>query len=87
MSQTFLGALVRERGVKFAIVAVQRSAITFHSRADATIAAFEPLFGVPVVLVAQDGAGRATWYGRGDIARYMSRVPLAAVRWRRYTIR
>ena len=87
MAQTFLGALVRERGVEFAIVAVKRSAITLHSRADATIAAFEPLFGVPVVLVAQDGAGRATWYGRRDIARYMRHVPLAAVRWRRYTIR
>jgi hypothetical protein len=52
----------------------------------ATRIAFKPAFGVPVVLMAQDGLGRPTFYGRQDIARFLSGVPLNAIPWREYTI-
>ena len=44
------------------------------------------VFGVPVVLMAQDGRGTPTFYGRKDIANFMSGVPLNVIPWREYTI-
>ncbi len=50
------------------------------------IGAFQPTFGVPVVLMAQDTSGRPTFYGRRDIARFLSNVPISAIPWREYTV-
>jgi hypothetical protein len=47
---------------------------------------FMPIFRVPIVLMAQDSRGRPTFFGRQDLARFMSRVPLQAVRWKEYTL-
>ncbi len=80
-------AVVREQGTTFAIVLVRPHVISNSHEASDAVAAFTPVFGgVPVVLMAQDGRGRPTYYGRPDIARFMSHVPLQAVRWKRYTI-
>ena len=49
-------------------------------------AASYAVFRVPVVLMAQDSRGRATYYGRPDIAKFMASVPLHAIPWREYTI-
>jgi hypothetical protein len=84
---TFEGALIREQGAEFAVVIVKRQVLTTPTTAEDAIRAFAPVFGgVPVVLMAQDGRGRPTYYGRKDIARFMARVPLTAVRWKRFTI-
>lgn len=80
------GAVVREQGQTFAIVAVKPSVVQNSVAAAEAIRGFAPVFGVPIVLLAQDGRGRPTYYGRADIARFMAGVPLRAIPWREYTI-
>lgn len=79
------GSVVREHGVTFAVVVVKRHVLHNHPEASRLMLAFSPLFGgVPVVLMAQDARGVPTYYGRPDIAKFMARVPLSAVPWKRY---
>lgn len=81
------GAVIREQGVTFAIVIVRPSVIQNTIEASQAIQSFEPIFpGMPVVLMAQDSRGTPTYYGRRDLSQFMSRVPLQAVPWKRYTI-
>ncbi|MBW7909508.1 MAG: hypothetical protein H3C50_11455 [Kiritimatiellae bacterium] len=80
------GAVIREQGQTFAVVIVKPHVVQNSSEAAEAIRGFTPVFGVPVVLMAQDGRGRPTFYGRPDIARFMSSVPLHAIPWREYTI-
>ena len=86
MSQ-FEGAVIREQGVTFAIVVVRQSVLQSTSEANRAIQSFQPAFpGMPVVLMAQDGRGRPTYFGRRDLSQFMANVPLQAVPWKRYTI-
>ncbi len=82
----FQGAVIKEQGVTFAVVIVKPHVVSNSSEAHDAIASFQPLFpGVPVVLMAQDSRGKPTYYGRRDIAKFMARVPVSAVRWKEYT--
>lgn len=80
------GAVIREQGQTFAVVIVKPHVVQNLAAAADAIQGFTPVFGVPVVLMAQDGRGRPTFYGRSDIAKFMSGVPLHAIPWREYTI-
>jgi hypothetical protein len=80
------GAVIREQGLTFAVVIVKPHVVQNSTEAAETIQAFTPVFGVPVVLMAQDSQGRPTYRGRPDIARFMASVPLRTVRWKEYTI-
>jgi hypothetical protein len=80
------GAIIREQGQTFAVVIVKPHVVQDRTEAADAIQSFTPVFGVPVVLMAQDGRGCPTFYGRQDIARFLSRVPLSAIPWREYTI-
>lgn len=80
------GAMIREQGQTFAVVIVKPHVVQNSGLAADTIRSFTPVFGVPVVLVAQDKNGRSTYYGRQDIARFMSSVPLRRIPWQEYTI-
>ncbi len=80
------GAVIREQGQTFAVVIVKPHVIQNHSEAADAISGFTPVFGVPVVLMAQDGRGRPTYYGRQDIARFLANVPISSIPWREYTI-
>lgn len=80
------GAVIREQGQTFAVVVVKPHVVQSRTAASEAIAGLTPVFGVPVVLMAHDGRGRQTFYGRPDIARFMSDVPLNAIPWREYTI-
>lgn len=83
----FEGAVVRERGVTFAVVIVKKHVLDNRIQADAAIRSFGPAFpGVPVVLMAQDVSGRPSYYGRRDISRFLGSVPLGAIPWRRYSL-
>jgi len=83
----FQGAVIREQGQTFAVVVVQRNVIDDRSAAAEAIASFCPVFpGMPVVLMAQDGRGRPTYYGRPDISRFLAGVPMEAIPWREYTL-
>lgn len=84
---SFDAALVREQGVTFAVVAVKSHAMNTDHEREETAAAFQAHFpGVPIVLMKQDGRGRPTYWGRQDIVRFLSRVPMQALPWRRFTI-
>lgn len=80
------GAVVREQNVTFAIVIVKKHVVENRLEANEALGSFRPLFpGLPIVLMAQDHNGRATYYGRQDISRFLSRVPTRAIPWREYT--
>ena len=78
--------MICEQGQSFAIVIVKPHIVQNRSAAADAVRSFAPVFGVPVVLMAQDGRGRPTYYGRPDIARFLSSVPLRNIPWREYTI-
>jgi hypothetical protein len=80
------GAVIREQGQTFAVVIVKPHVVQNSATAADAIRSFTPVFGVPVVLMAQDGRGRPTYYGRQDIARFLSGVEVGAIPWREYTI-
>jgi len=81
----FEGAVIREQGVTFAVVIVQKHVVDNHFEADGAIQSLGSVFpGMPVVLMAQDTGGRPTYYGRRDISQFMASVPLQAIPWRRY---
>lgn len=83
---TFDGAVIREQGVTFAVVAVKSHVVQNSATANEALGSFSCFFpGLPVVLMGQDGFGRPTYYGRRDIARFMSSVPVRAIPWRRYS--
>jgi len=82
----FQGAVIKEQGVTFAVVIVKRHVVDNRSEANDAITSFQPLFpGLPVVLMTQDSQGIPTYFGRKDIVRFMSNVPLSSVPWREYT--
>lgn len=81
------GAVLREQGLTFAVVVVRPHVVRSSHEAERAIMAFRPAFpGLPVVLMAQDGRGTPTYYGRQDIARFLASVPANAIPWRRYTL-
>lgn len=80
------GAIIREQGQTFAVVVVKPHTLRNKGKANNVIRSYTPVFGVPVVLMAQDPRGRPTFYGRQDIARFLSRVSLSAIPWREYII-
>lgn len=80
------GAVIREQGQTFAIVAVKPQVVQNSMTAAEVIRNFAPVFGVPIVLMAQNGRGRPTYYGRADTARFMAGVPLRSIPRREYAI-
>ncbi len=82
----FTGAVIREQGVTFAVVLVKSQVVSNSAQANKVIAEFSPTFRMPVVLMAQDIRGRPTYYGRQDIARFLSNVPVHAIPWKHYDI-
>lgn len=84
---TIDGAVIEEQGVKFAVAVVQRSLLNQPSARDRALVEFAGLFGgLPTVLMAQDGRGVPTYYGRQDLVDFLASVPMESIRWQRYTI-
>ena len=84
---TFEGAVIKEQGITFDVMVVKRHALDDMSGRDGLVrSASEAFGGIPTVLMAQDNSGRARYYGRPDIVRFMANVPLHAVPWRRYRL-
>ncbi len=80
------GAVVQEQGVTFAIVVVKAGVIRCAQRATQAAHSFQRFFpGLPIVLMAQDSGGRATYRGRKDISRFLARIPIHSIPWKRYT--
>jgi len=83
----FQGALIKEQGVTFAVVAVKKTVVDNRIEANRTIQSFQSIFpGIPIVLMAQDYQGRAEYYGRQDISRFLANVPLHTIPWKEYSV-
>jgi hypothetical protein len=84
----FEGAVIKEQGVTFAIVIVKANVLDNRSEADGLITTFQlQAFGsIPVVLMAQNSRGTPRYYGRTDIVRFLSHVPVHAIPWKRYSL-
>lgn len=83
---SFDAALVREQGVTFAVVSVKSSAVASSASRSEAMTAFATRFpGVPIVLMNQDSRGRPTYWGRTDIVRFLAKLPINALPWRRYS--
>jgi hypothetical protein len=77
-------------GVSFAIVVVKLNVIRHIADADRVISAFydSAVFRrMPIVLMARDHKGAATYYGRADIVRFLVQIETAQIPWMKYTIR
>jgi hypothetical protein len=84
---TFEGAVVKEKGVTFAVVVVKKAVLSTPSEAQRLADGFQPVFpGVPIVLMAQDNRGVPSYYGRKDIAAFLARIPIRAIPWKKYTL-
>lgn len=80
------GAVIREQGHTFAVVVVKPHVTQNQHSATSAIHGFGSCFpGMPIVLMSQDSHGRATYYGRPDLSRFLARVPLRSIPFRRYT--
>jgi len=83
----FEGAVIREQNVTFAVVIVKKQVVDNRLEADRAMRAFAPAFPrLPIVLMAQDRSGRATYFGRRDLSQFMANQPLHAIPWRRFTL-
>ncbi|HEX3685232.1 MAG TPA: hypothetical protein VHU83_22035 [Bryobacteraceae bacterium] len=88
MVTKFQGPTIQEQGVRFAVVIVQPHIISNPDKTEANrlITTFSiKVFGVPVVLMAQDSRGTPTYYGRKDLVEFLANVPLESVPWQEFT--
>lgn len=78
------GAIIKEQGVTFGIMIVKPHVLNDITLRDDIVTQASQVFGgIPTILMAQQHSG-ANYYGREDLVRFMSNVPLAAVPWQRY---
>jgi len=83
----FQGAKVREQGVTFGILIVKPHVLHDPATRENMQSFGTRAFGsIPIVLMAQDSRGIPTYWGRQDIVRFLSRVPLQCIPWKEYTI-
>jgi hypothetical protein len=78
MSYNF--AIIREQGVTFAVVCVSEATINNTFQAQDTQAAFERRYGMPVALWGDRNRGV---YGRPDLVRFLQRLHVSQIPWRR----
>ena len=84
----FQGAVIKEKGVTFAIVVVKQSALHIQSESQKLAHAFSPYFpGLPIILMAQDGRGIPTYWGRRDIVNFLANIHISQIPWKEYTLR
>jgi hypothetical protein len=83
----FQGALIKEQGVSFAVVVVKPHIINNSLEANRMQNSFKGVFGnVPIVLMAQNSRGVPTYYGRTDIVKFLSRIHISQIPWKKYTL-
>ena len=83
---TFEGAVIKEQGITFGVMVVKAHVLGDTSQRDTIIRQASRAFGgIPTVLMGQGGGG-PKYYGRKDIVQFMSKVPIHAVPWKKYTL-
>jgi len=83
----FEAAVMNAEGTTFAVVIVKPDVISNSHEANSVIAAIEKVLeGKPVVLMAQNPNGAPTYYGRDDIAGFMTTVPVDSIPWQKFSL-
>ena len=87
MSYQIEGAVVKEQGVRFAIVVVKDDIIQDISKSQEAITAYRHVFpGMPIILLGRDSQGKSTYCGPEDIVNFLAEVDPERIPWRRYVI-
>jgi hypothetical protein len=82
----FQGAVIKEQGITFAIVIVKPFVLQSQSESEKTVRSFSPYFpGMPLILMAQDGRGTPTYFGRKDIVNFLADIHISQIPWKEYT--
>ena len=77
------GAIIK--GVTFAIVIVKTHVLNNQQQAQEAKVGFARFFpGLPIILMAQDGRGVPTYYGRKDIVRFLSNIHISMIPWKEF---
>jgi len=83
----FQGSIITEQGITFAIISVKQHIVNNKSESEKIILAFTPIFpNIPIILMAFDSIGRATYFGRKDIVNFLVGVPIQNIPWKEYTV-
>jgi hypothetical protein len=82
----FDGAVIKEQGVRFAIVIVKPHVLNNSSASQSARFACSRFFpGMPIILMAQNSNGVPTYQGRTDIVRFLAKVHPYRIPWKTYT--
>jgi len=82
----FQGAVIKEQGITFAIVIVKSSALQSQRASQDVAISFSAYFPrMPLVLMAQDGRGTPTYFGRKDIVNFLANIHISQIPWKEYT--
>lgn len=82
----FTGALITEQGITFGVAVVQKHVLHNQREAAEMVSSMQAVFNAPTVLMAQDHTGRAEYYGRDDIVRFLASVSVDRIPWKKYTL-
>ena len=81
------GACIKEQGVTFGILVVKPHVLQSPAERSSMQNFGIQLFGMmPIILMAQNARGIPTYWGRSDIVKFLSRVPVYRIPWKEYTI-
>ena len=77
-------ALIKHQGVSFAVVSVKSHVIHSETQSQEAIQSFSYMFpNMPIVLMGIVG-GRPMFRGRNDLVRFLSRLHINQLPWRKY---
>lgn len=81
------GACIKEQGVTFGILVVKLHVLQSPTERSSMQNFGVQLFGMmPIILMAQNAHGIPTYWGRSDIVKFLSRVPVYRIPFKEYTI-
>ncbi len=79
-------AIIKEQGIRFALVKVDLSVIQHKNEADTVRKSLAPIFhSMPIVLMALDENRIPVFQGREHIVNLLEDVDLSSISWTRYT--
>lgn len=85
--QKIKGAVIKEQGVTFAIVIVKSHVLNSEIESEKAAQGFSGVFpGLPIILMAQDGRGVPTYWGRKDIVVFLAKLHVSQIPWKEYTM-
>ena len=80
------GAVIKEQGVTFAVVAVKNHVFNTQRASQETQGAFSIFFpGLPIVLMGRSHGNMPHYWGRRDIVQFLANIHPSRLPWREFT--